>query len=240
MRSDMRSERRRGIRNGTTATAAALAICAAMAAGLGAQEVPGSARERARLVLAPEVFAELTQLAAEVAGSGVPDEPLYSKALEGAAKRVPPDRLVPAVRDYALRLGEARRAFGTGASVPLLVAGADALQRGVPRDALEALPTERPRSPMAVLALTELIESGVPRERAIQILREAISQRTRDDRMLDISARVRQLIRQGVAPADAIERVRLALQRNRASVGPAVPPGSEPLVGDRLRDRRGN
>jgi hypothetical protein len=53
------------------------------------------------------------------ATSGVPDEPLYVKALEGAAKRVPPERLVPAVREYAARLGEARLALGAGAPVPL-------------------------------------------------------------------------------------------------------------------------
>ena len=204
----------------TFMTAALLALTVT---ALGAQE---SARERAQRTLTPDVFEELSRLAAEVSATGVPDEPLYTKALEGAAKRVPPDRLVPAVRDYAARLGQARQALGAGASVPLLVAGADALQRGVPRDALESLPADRPRSPMAVLALTELMESGVPRERAIQILREAIAQRARDDGMLDISARVRQLIRQGVAPQDAVERIRRMLLRDRARVGPAVPPGS--------------
>jgi hypothetical protein len=214
-------------------TVVVIAVLVLGASALTAQE---SARERAQGVLAPEVFAELAALATEMSASGIPEEPLFNKALEGAAKRVPPERLLPAVRDYATRLGEARRAFGPDASVPLLVAGADALQRGVPRAALESLPSDRPRSPMAVLALTELIESGVPRDRAIQILREAIAQRTRDDRMLDISARVRQLIRQGVAPQDAIDRVRRVLLRDRASIGPAVPPGSDPVT----RDRRGN
>jgi hypothetical protein len=214
-----------------------MTILALATAGAGAQAgVQESARERAQRTLDPGVFAELTQLAAEVAATGVPDEPLYTKALEGAAKRVPSDRLVPAVRDYAVRLGEARQALGTDATVPLLVAGADALQRGVTRDALESLRSERPRSPMAVLALTELIESGVPRDRAIAILREAMQQRTRDEGVLDISARVRQLIRQGVAPQDAIERVRRTLLRNRASIGPAVPPGSEPVTRDRIRN----
>ena len=213
-----------------------LAILAVTTGGLEAQE---SARERAQRTLSPQVFDELSALAAEMSPAGVPDEPLYTKALEGIAKRVPSDRLVPAVRDYAVRLGEARQAFGIGASVPLLVAGADALQRGVPRDALASLPADRPRSPLAVLALTELIESGVPRDRAIQILRDAMAQRTADDRMLDISARVRQLIRQGVAPQDAVERVRRALQRDRASIGPVVPPGSEPITRDRPRSPGG-
>ena len=217
----------------STIVTVTVTVLALVAVGAEAQE---SARERAQRFLAPDVFAELSQLATEVSATGVPDEPLYTKALEGVAKRVPPNRLVPAVRDYAARLGEARQALGTDASIPLLVAGADALQRGVTRDALESLPSDRPRSPMAVLALTELIESGVPRDRAIQILREAMQQRTRDDRVLDISARVRQLIRQGVAPQDAIERVRRALLRDRASIGPAVPPGSEPITRDRIRD----
>jgi hypothetical protein len=215
-------------------TVTILTILALSATALGAQE---SARERAQRILAPEVFAELSRLAGELSATGVPDEPLYNKALEGMAKRVPPDRLVPAVRDYATRLGEARRAFGAGASVPLLVAGADALQRGVPSVALESLPSDRPRSPMAVLALTELIESGVPRDRAILILRDAIAERAQDDRMLDISARVRRLIRQGVAPQDAVDRVRRTLRSRGDRVGPAVPPGSEPITSDRIGDR---
>ncbi len=215
-------------------TVLALTILTLTAAGVGAQE---SARERAQRAFAPQVYDELSALAAEMSGGGVPDEPLFTKALEGAAKRVPPDRLVPAVRDYATRLGEARQAFGPAASVPLLVAGADALQRGVPRDALASLPSDRPRTPMTVLALTELLESGVPRDRAIDILRQAMIERGDTDRLtLDISARVRQLIRQGVPPQEAIDRVRRALQRDRARIGPDIPPGSEPIRRDRLGD----
>ena len=221
----------------STFTTLAIFVLVSSAVGSSAVGAQETARDRAQRTLSPDVFAELSELATEVSASGVPDEPLYNKALEGAAKRVPPARLVPAVREYATRLGEARQAFGAGASVPLLVAGADALQRGVPRDALQSLPSDRPRSPMAVLALTELIESGVPRDRAIQLLREVMQQRARDDNMLDISARVRRLINQGVPPADAIERVRQALQRNRDNVGPAVPPGSEPITRDRLQNR---
>jgi len=196
-----------------------------------------TARERARATLPPAVYADLDALASGLATDGVPEEPLYAKALEGAAKRVPPERIVPAVRDYALRLGEARQALGAEAPVPLLVAGADALQRGVSRDALRSLPSDRPRSPLAVLALAELVESGVPPERAIAILREAVTQSAPDGGMLDVAARVRRLVRQGATPQEALERVLRALQRNRARVGPAVPPGSEPQRPDRLRTR---
>lgn len=203
------------------------------ATGTQAQE---TARERAQRALPPNVFRDLSTLADEMSASGVPAEPLYVKALEGAAKRVPPDRLLPAVRAYAGRLGQARLAFGIEAPTPLLVAGADALQRGVSPETLRALPTDRPRSPMAVVLLADLLESGVPADRALEILRDVMRQRARDDRMLDISARVRRLIRQGLTPQEAIDRVRRNLQRARdGAIGPPVPPGSEPIR-DRLGD----
>lgn len=205
--------------------------------GLNAQE---TARDRAQRALPPDVFRELTTFADGVAASGIPDEPLYVKALEGTAKRVPPARLLPAVRAYAGRLGEARLAFGIDAPTPLLVAGADALQRGVSPETLRALPADRPRSPMAIVVLADLLEAGVPADRALAILREVMVQRARDDRVLDISARVRQLIRQGLTPQEAIDRVRRNLQRARdGSLGPPVPPGSEPVIRDRVRDRPG-
>ena len=91
---------------------------------------------------------------------------------------------------------------------------------------------------MAVVVLADLLESGVPTDRALTILREIMSQRVRDDRMLDVSARVRRLIREGLTPQEAIDRVRRNLRRQRdGSLGPPVPPGSEPVLDDRLRTR---
>lgn len=211
-----------------------LAAAALSAPGLGAQE---TARERAQRTLSPPVFRDLSTLAASVEPSGIPEEPLFAKALEGAAKRVPEARLVPAVREYATRLQQARGALGPGADLPLLVAGADALQRGVSANSLRSLPTDRPRSPMALLVLAELVESGVPADRALEMVREAMAQRARDERMLDASARVRMLIRQGVAPREAVERVRAMLRSGAGSIGPALPPGSEPITRDRQRTR---
>lgn len=213
-----------------------LVLAALTAPGLTAQE---TAQERARQTLPKDVYEELVALATELSGDGIPDEPLYNKALEGVAKRVPPERLLPAVRAYGARLGDARRALGPAAEIPLLVAGADALQRGVTADALRALPADRPRSPVALLVLAELVESGVPIDRALAILRQAMEQRVQDARMLDITARVRRLIRDGVPPHEAVDRVRRALRRQRGGgVGPPVPPGSDPTLADVLRRRR--
>lgn len=197
-----------------------------------------TARDRARDALPIDVFNEVAALADEVSVTGVPGDPLFNKALEGQAKRVPADRLMPAVRAYAGRLGQARSALGPAASVPLLVAGADAIQRGVPSDALRALPQDRPRSPVALLVLAELLESGVPTDRALEVLRVSMDQRLQDTRMLDIPVRVRRLIRNGVPPQEAIDRVRRMMQRDRGGAfGPALPLGDRPISDRRLLDR---
>ncbi|MDH3272023.1 MAG: hypothetical protein OEN56_11855 [Gemmatimonadota bacterium] len=209
------------------------ALAAMIATHVGAQE---TARQRAQRTLPPDVYERLVALGAEMEEIGVPAEPLFNKALEGAAKRVPTDRLLPAVQEHAGRLREARAALGPNAGVPLLVAGADALRRGVPSDALRSLPQDRPRSPVAVLVLAELLESGVPTDRALQTVREALQRRTRDAGMLDIPARVRRMVRDGVPPHEAIDRVRRLLRRNRAGVlGPALPVGDQPISDQKVR-----
>ncbi len=212
-----------------------IALATLAPAGLEAQI---TARERAQRTLPPQVFDNLSELVGELGADGVPDGPLYNKALEGVAKGVPPEMLLPAVRAYATRLGDARQALGPNAGVPLIVAAADAIQRGVSPDVIRSLPSDRPRSPVAMLVLADLLESGVPADRALAILRQVMQQRTRDATILDIPARVRRLIRDGVPPQEAVDRVRRAIQRERGGVGPMVPPGTQPLTRDRLRRLR--
>ena len=220
------------------AVLAMLLSFAGLPGALSAQGAQESARARAERTLPPDVFRDVSALAQELAASGVPSEPLFNKALEGSAKRVPPARLVPAVRAYAGRRGQARGALGPQASPALIVAGADALQRGVPADVIRSLPADRPRSPVALLVLAELLESGVPADRAIAVLRQSMDQRMQDGRMLDIPARVRRMIRNGVPPREAIDRVRQAIQRDRGGlIGPGVPSGDRPFADRRLRNR---
>ncbi len=219
-------------------SALVFALSFGVTAGAAAQD---AAQARAQSALPPEVYRGLSTLATELASDGIPSGPLYAKALEGMAKGVPMDMLLPAVRSYGGRLGQARGALGPGATTPLLVAAVDAMQRGVPADALSRLPNDRPRSPVAILVLADLIEDGVPHDRAIQVLRQSMDQRLQDDRMLRIPARVRRLIRDGVPPHEAIERVRRALRRDRGGhFGPAIPLGDQSiadrqLLYDRLR-----
>jgi len=222
-----------------TTTLALAGLIALTTNGLGAQE---SARERARSALPADVYQRIEAIAQAGAAQGIPDEPLFNKALEGFAKRVPTDRLLPVVEGYAARLGVARSAFGMSSTVPLLVAGADALQRGVTVEALTSLAQVegQGRSPVAVLVLADLVETGVPTERALSVLREAMQQRTREEGMLDIPEQVRRLVREGASPFDAAEQVRQRLQRGRGGgeAGPPVPPGSEPATRERIANTR--
>lgn len=223
----------------------ALALIGFLAISAGPLVAQETSRDRAREVLPVQVFERVDALAAEAAREGIPSEPLFNKALEGMAKGVPADNLVPAITRYAGQLRQARGAFGSTGTGPLLVAGADALRRGVRVETLEQLRQgegEGPGpSPMAVLVLADLVEAGVPAERALGVLREAIRMRTREQQMLGISARVRQLMRQGQSPQDAAEQVRRALQRGRGGggVGPPVPPGSEPSTPGRRQLGKG-
>ena len=204
---------------------------------VGAQE---TARERARASLPPELFQGIETLASEAEREGIPHEPLFNKALEGMAKRVPTHRLLPAVTAYAGRLRTSRAAFGADATGSLVVAGADALQRGVESQTLRRLgegeggmqgqgQVSHP-SAVAVLVLADLVEAGVPADRALSVLREALRTRARDHQMLGIPGRVRQLMRQGRSPQDAADQIRQGMQRGWGSggIGPPVPPGSEP------------
>ena len=217
-------------------------LLAFLAGPLWAQE---TARERARATLSPTVFGEVEALAIQADRDGIPSAPLFNKALEGMAKGVPAERLVPAVNAYAARLRVAHRAFGSSSSPSLVTAGADALQRGVEAEALGRLGRGEGGgpgpSPMAVLVLADLVEAGVPADRALGVLQEALRMRAREQQMLGIPGQVRQLMRQGQSPQEAADRVRRALQRGRGGggVGPPVPPGSEPVTQDRQRQMKG-
>lgn len=222
---------------------APLTLFLSLAAGtlLSAQE---TARERARETLPPGLFGEVDALATGAEREGIPSDPIFNKALEGAAKRVPPDQLLPAVNRYVFRLREARGAFGAEAPPPLVIAGADALQRGVEADALRQLGRGEGGpgpSPMAVLVLAELVEEGVPTDRALGVLGEALRLRARDQEMLGIPGQVRQLMRQGQSPQEAADQIRRALRQGRGGggVGPPVPPGSEPVTEQRRQRQQG-
>ncbi|MGH7545185.1 MAG: hypothetical protein ACREKI_03280, partial [Gemmatimonadota bacterium] len=105
-----------------------------------AQQGPELERLRARVT--PEAYERLATALVQAEQARVPTEPLVNKALEGVAKRVPEDRIVRVVERLRESLVQARAMLETaGVSAPsaAAIAGvASALERGAPRDAVQA------------------------------------------------------------------------------------------------------
>jgi hypothetical protein len=207
-------------------------------------------RERAREALPADAFEELEALAGTAAEDGIPTDPLFDKAVEGVAKGIPPSRILPAVVAHADRLRRARGLLGGEVGPPVIVAGADALAKGVPTESLRELrPAER--TSMALLVLGDLIEAGVAPRDAIALVREALGRGTADEAMLSIRPTVQRLLRDGRTPADAADVIRRALrdgrpihripEMGRDGGGLDVPtsPGGEPVTRDRSGSRPG-
>jgi len=182
-----------------TFLASALAVLAVGARDVAAQDARLDARldERTRSALLPVI--DSARLA------GLPVEPLVQKALEGASKRAPGDRIVHAVRRLAGQLGTAQLALGRGAVESELVAGASALQAGVTPDVLVALRSERRNAaltvPLGVMA--ELIARGVPADTAALAVTALAEAGVNDAQLVALRRDVERDIGVGAPPATA-------------------------------------
>ena len=198
-----------------------------------------TSRDRARGALPPDVFQQVDEVVTSAARDGLPTEPLWDKALEGAAKRVPAQRISPVVAEYATRLRTARGALGAGQAPAAVIAAADALRRGVPEEALGRLGPSGERTPIALVVLGDLVETGVPVDRALDVVREALVQRAADEELLGMAARIRAAMRRGQSADAAADAVRRTIREGRRVppssdvVGPPAPPGSQPTTSDR-------
>jgi hypothetical protein len=157
------------------------------------------------------------ELSRELAEAGIPPQLIRRKAIEGVAKGVPPDRIMPALEAYSRRLQE------------------------VPPEAIRSLSREqgarRGEGSLAVplLVLGDLTEAGVPTDQALEAVQEAMRRGSPEQGMMNFSAAVRRRVRQGEDPATAFEQVRVrATERMRQAPdgsGQSLrgPPGSRPM-----------
>jgi hypothetical protein len=199
--------------------------------------------ERIRQAFPPEAVAQIETIVVDAEAAGIPTEPLLDKALEGAAKRVPTDRVIAAVASYSRSLAESRSLVGTGHDATAVVAGADALRRGVQPETVRSL-ADASTGGLAVplVVLGDLIEAGVPQLEAFAVVEGALAQQHGPDEMLAIPGAVRRLMRDGQSPSQAAGAIGNAIghgkfkdvvgPRGRAGAsppkGPPVPPGSGP------------
>jgi hypothetical protein len=198
------------IRNTMRSLIVAFALVAASVAAVEPASAQGGtpADPRAKLAARLDTGAVLAimPIIDEARAQRLPVDPLVQKALEGASKRAPTDRIVVAVRRLSTQLGAARTALGDAASSAELVAGASALQAGVKADVLASLRTDYPKAaltvPLGVLA--ELIARGVPADTGAMAVAALVESGVSDAQIVALRRDVERDIEVGAPPTTAL------------------------------------
>jgi hypothetical protein len=184
---------------------------------------------RARLDgrVSPEVRHAVQGIAADAAALGLPVDPLVQKAIEGAAKGVPGDRVIAAVRALAGRLGQSMAAVREGGlAAPrsdVVEGGADALNAGLTGREVSDLVrvSQPPQDPALTLRVAATLAAlGVPAKQALGLLQGMIADGRSPSDLLGLPGKVQTGVARGATPAQA------AAGLARAAGGP--PPGRSP------------
>jgi hypothetical protein len=194
-----------------------------------AQDARVSARLDARTAAA------VTSVVDSARARSLPTEPLVQKALQGAAKRAPSERVLAAVRELLSELALARSALGQRSTEPELVAGAGALHAGVPAASLSRIRELRGGQSVtvAVGTLADLVARGVPVDGAVGAILALVERRAADADVIAFSSQVGRDIAAGAPPAVA------ARVRSRGpGARPATVPGRPDNTAPRGRGRR--
>jgi hypothetical protein len=217
--------------------ALAAAVCALLlAVPASGQEDPGLATLRASM--SASAYASFSATLRDAQQRGLPTQPLLAKALEGAAKNVPGERILVAVRQTAEVLARAQtvlQAGGVGAAATEaeITAVAMAMQRGVPTDAVTRLAAEaRGRGSVGLSAhvLADLMRHGVPLAVGVELLAAWRAHGADPARLQEIPGAVERLVRQGIVPARAGAAIGAGLRLGRTP-GSVLPADVPRLIG---------
>lgn len=207
------------------ALAAALAI---LPLALSAQDV----RERLGARVSPEVLAAVDSAAADAAARGLPVEPLIEKALEGAAKGVPADRVIAAVRALVTRLagaaGALRRGGVTAPDPAAIEAGAFAITAGLTETQVRDLARASTGhyTPVATLRVAATLAAlGVPPAQAVELLVANIQAGRSTTDLAALPGSVQGQVARGATPAQAAAGLARAAAAGRPSQ-PGRPDGA--------------
>jgi hypothetical protein len=180
--------------------------------------------QRAKAALPRNAARTLEQTVADARKRGLPTEPLVDKALEGIAKRVPPNAILKAVRDRSALLARADaalRPFGPPTGVDI-TSTADALQRGVSADVVKKVRAGRRKGEpvgMALHTVADLMDRKVPASVAVDVINSWRRRGGRNEELRELPAEVERLIREGASPSAAGRRV-LGGRDGRLTPGP--------------------
>ena len=177
--------------------------------------------------VSPEVQRAVQRIAADAAAQGLPIEPLVQKAIEGAAKGVPGDRVIAAVRALAGRLGQSMAAVREGGvSTPggdIVEGGADALNAGLTGPEVSDLVrvSQPPQDPTLTLRVAATLAAlGVPAKQVLTLLQGLISNGGSQSDLLGLPGQVQTGVAQGATPAQAAAGL--------ARAAGSLPPGRNP------------
>jgi len=207
----------------TIGLALTLVLGSTLTGALSAQDVQAQLDGR----VSPEVQRAVRGIAADAAARSLPVDPLVQKAIEGAAKGVPADRVIAAVRTLAGRLGEAREAVRAGGvaapSGDVVEGGADALNAGISGRQVSDLVrvSQPPYDPALTLQVAATLAAlGVPPKQALELVQGMISAGRSPSDLLGLPGQVQAGVARGATPAQA------AAGLARAAGG--TPPGRIP------------
>ena len=147
---------------------------------------------------------------------GLPRNLLVDKAIEGAAKGMGSEVTLAAVYTLADELRQAATVVGLDADEVHLAKAADGLRSGLDQSFLVELYGENSEDfPMMVVALEDLLRTGVTVRVAQNMLRDASSRGLGANELLRLPANVRRLVREGRTPFEAVRSVRASMRSGR-------------------------
>jgi hypothetical protein len=213
-----------------TAFFVAGAAFAGVASAASAQQPVRDTSTLARLeqTLDPDTYRAVTQVIEGARARALPTDPLIDRALEGAMKRAPGQRIRTAVATLAQRLEVAKKALAPSPTDSDIAAGAGALSVGVPGETLRDIRAIRPDRPIAVPlgVLTELVSRSVPVDRATMLVVELLRRGATPPQLVALGENVQRDIAAGIEPSAALDI--------RARGFASTLPGATALEGDVL------
>jgi hypothetical protein len=173
-----------------------------------------------------EVATAVSALVDSARARGLPTRPLVDKALEGASKGAPPDRIVFAVHDVLGRLtrtAAAIHAATAGAATDQEVeAGSFALSAGLSESDIGELVRSVAHHEPATVALQvagALAALGVPRAQTVSLVRAEIESGLPVSDLTNLTGQVQAAMAGGVPPAAAAAGLERAAAAHAASHG---------------------
>ena len=167
--------------------------------------------------LAPSLKAAVDRLADSVRAFGLPTDPLFAKAAEGALKGADEQRVMIAVRRLARELLDAKSALGEGATPAELEAGASALHAGVGlelvarlgragKEGYSATRGTPGRLVMPLVTLADMVARSVSPQAAAASIEAMISRGAGDVQFAGLRSDVERDIAAGERPDVAVQR----------------------------------